>query len=179
MDKNLFFYELEGRGYIFQNKKWDEAKHGFEDDMLNMAWEMWSSAKHSVKAQAVPEGFGDIQSWIAVNSFSALDASIVDFPVVDANELAEFIDSLNIDVAVPEGFVLVPKDQFESLNEFKGLYKRAIINARKRKDQLNWAHVAGLGVGSGRAVELCKMLNIDPCATNMHEVIEAQEQSHD
>ena len=81
--------------------------------------------------------------------------------------------------AVPEGFVLVPEDQFESLNEFKGLYKRAIINARKRKDQLNWAHVAGLGVGSGRAVELCKMLNIDPCATNMHEVIEAQEQSHD
>ena len=57
MDKNLFFYELEGRGYIFQNKKWDEAKHGFEDDMLNMAWEMWVSAKHSVKAQAVPEGF--------------------------------------------------------------------------------------------------------------------------
>ena len=55
MDKNLFFYELEGRGYIFQNKKWDEAKYGFEDDMLNMAWEMWSSAKHSVKAQAVPE----------------------------------------------------------------------------------------------------------------------------
>lgn len=57
MDKNLFFYELEGRGYIFQNKKWDEAKHVFEDDMLNMAWEMWSSAKHSVKAQAVPEGY--------------------------------------------------------------------------------------------------------------------------
>ena len=55
--KELFFYELEGRGYIFQNKKWDEAKHGFEDDMLNMAWEMWSSAKHSVKSQAVPEGF--------------------------------------------------------------------------------------------------------------------------
>lgn len=57
--KELFFYELEGRGYIFQNKKWDEAKHGFEDDMLNMAWEMWSSAKHSTKAQAVPE-------WISV-----------------------------------------------------------------------------------------------------------------
>ena len=81
--------------------------------------------------------------------------------------------------AVPEGFVLVPKDQYESLNEFKGLYKRAIINARKRKDQLNWAHVAGLGVGSGRAVELCKMLNIDPSATNMHEVIEAQEPAND
>lgn len=54
MDKNLFFYELEGRGYTFQNKNWDEAKHGFEDDMLNMAWEMWSSAKCSAKAH-VPE----------------------------------------------------------------------------------------------------------------------------
>ena len=57
MDKDLFFYELEGRGYTFQNKKWDETKHGFENNMLNMAWEMWSSAKHSIKAQAVPEGF--------------------------------------------------------------------------------------------------------------------------
>lgn len=81
--------------------------------------------------------------------------------------------------AVPEGFVLVPHDQFESLSMFKDLYKRAIISARKRKDQLNWAHVAGLGVGSGRAVELCKMLNIDPYATNMHEVIKPQEQSHE
>lgn len=54
--KNLFFYELEGRGYTFQNKNWDEAKHGFEDDMLNMAWEMWSSGQ-AAKAQAVPEGF--------------------------------------------------------------------------------------------------------------------------
>lgn len=55
MDKNLFFYELEGRGYTFHNKNWDEAKHGFEDDMLNMAWEMWSSGQ-AAKAH-VPEGF--------------------------------------------------------------------------------------------------------------------------
>lgn len=81
--------------------------------------------------------------------------------------------------AVPEGFVLVTKEQFDSLNMFKDIYKRAIINARKRKDQLNWAHVAGLGVGSGRAVELCKMLNINPSATNMNEVIEAQEQGYE
>ena len=53
--KKLFFYELEGRGYTFQNKNWDAAKHGFEDDMLNMAWEMWSSGQ-AAKAQ-VPEGF--------------------------------------------------------------------------------------------------------------------------
>ena len=52
MDKKLFFYELGGRGYTFQNKNWDAAKHGFEDDMLNMAWEMWSSGQ-AAKAQAV------------------------------------------------------------------------------------------------------------------------------
>lgn len=77
-------------------------------DLHSYVYEFANAIEQAVKAQAVPEGFGDIQSWIAVNSFSALDASIVDFPVVDANELAEFIDSLNIDVAVPEGFVLVP-----------------------------------------------------------------------
>lgn len=96
MDKNLFFYELEGRGYIFQNKKWDEAKHVFEDDMLNMAWEMWSSAKHSVKAQAVPEAItigNELQSWVAVNSFSADDGEGV-LPVVDANAIAEKIEEL-------------------------------------------------------------------------------------
>ena len=53
--KELFFYELEGRGYTFENMTW--LGNCFEDDMLNMAWEMWSSAKHSVKAQAVLEGF--------------------------------------------------------------------------------------------------------------------------
>jgi hypothetical protein len=84
MDKNLFFYELEGRGYIFQNKKWDEAKHGFEDDMLNMAWEMWSSAKHSVKAQAVPEGFVLVPK---INSEDGIDSMALryrhDFPLLD------------------------------------------------------------------------------------------------
>ena len=96
MDKNLFFYELEGRGYIFQNKKWDEAKHVFEDDMLNMAWEMWSSAKHSVKAQAVPEAItigNELQSWVAVNSFSADDGEGV-LPVIDANSIAAKIEKL-------------------------------------------------------------------------------------
>ena len=46
------------------------------------------------KAQAVPEGFGDIQSWIAVNSFSALDAVHENVPIIDANELAKYIDNL-------------------------------------------------------------------------------------
>ena len=137
MDKNLFFYELEGRGYTFENMTW--LGNCFEDDMLNMAWEMWSSAKHSVKAQAVPEGFGDIQSWIAVNSFSALDASIVDFPVVDANELAEFIDSLNIDVAVPEGFVLVKKELPEQIAEKMAIDR---IDKPRHENDPVWREIA-------------------------------------
>ena len=130
-----------------------------------------------------------IESLISLLENENVDVSSIKFKVGSASEGYESPDmefGKLIDLAlkgleeaktqVPEGFVLVPKDQFESLNEFKNLYKRAIINAKKRKDQINWAHVAGLGVGSGRAVELCKTLNIDPSATNMYVMIEAQEQ---
>lgn len=51
-------------------------------------------ARMNAKAQTVPEGFGDIQSWIAVNSFSALDAVHENVPIIDANELAKYIDNL-------------------------------------------------------------------------------------
>lgn len=78
-----------------------------------------------------------------------------------------------------KGCVVVPESEYNEIAQYKGLYKRAIVNARKRKNQINWAHVAGLGVGSGRAVELCKELKIDPHATDMKAMLEAaQEQSH-
>ena len=89
MDKNLFFYELEGRGYIFQNKKWDEAKHRFEDDMLNMAWEMWASAKHSVKAQAVPESNALLSD--AMDAVQKLGSG--DFVLVPKEPTCEMIES--------------------------------------------------------------------------------------
>ena len=135
-----------------------------------------------------------IQSLVKLLENEDVDISSVKFKVgLEGNsyespefELEKLIDLAVNDLdeikqtnGVPEGFVLVTKEQFDSLNMFKDIYKRAIINARKRKDQLNWAHVAGLGVGSGRAVELCKMLNINPSATNMNEVIEAQEQGYE
>ena len=59
-------------------------------DEVQAAWEMWQASK----AKTVPEGFGDIQSWIAVNSFSALDAVHENVPIIDANELAKYIDNL-------------------------------------------------------------------------------------
>ena len=113
MDKNLFFYELEGRGYIFQNKKWDEAKHGFEDDMLNMAWEMWSSAKHSVKAQAVPELCASVEAHKII--IDEVKTEINDgYDLCQDSYLLDVLVHRGIQIgkaqAVPEGFVLVPKE---------------------------------------------------------------------
>ncbi|WP_205681850.1 hypothetical protein [Acinetobacter schindleri] len=54
-------------------------------------WLAWQA-----KAQAVPEAtsVGDeLQSWVAVNSFAASDA-VGDFPIIDANALAEVIEKL-------------------------------------------------------------------------------------
>ncbi|MGS0705030.1 DUF551 domain-containing protein [Acinetobacter sp. ANC 3781] len=48
-EHNEFFHELDGRGFIFQNKNW--LGGCFEDDQLQVVWEMWQAAK----AQAVPE----------------------------------------------------------------------------------------------------------------------------
>lgn len=123
------------------------------------------------KAQAVSEGFGDIQSWIAVNSFSALDSSIVDFPVVDANELAEFIDSLNIHVAVPEGFVLVKKVHPDAIvhNQGLGLFKECQViygwdgKSKDFKDALNKGFYHGVKLGAKAVLETA--------------MIEAQEQN--
>ena len=55
-------------------------------------YEAWQAAK----AQAVPEAISignELQSWVAVNSFSADDGEGV-LPVVDANAIAEKIEEL-------------------------------------------------------------------------------------
>ncbi|WP_253906889.1 hypothetical protein [Acinetobacter baumannii] len=75
-----------------------------EDDLfdiyhrVNSGWAMWKKAvtfmQEKAKAQAVPDGIiNKIQSWVAVKSFAAEDAH-PDLPIIDANELAEFIDQL-------------------------------------------------------------------------------------
>ena len=87
-----------------------------------------------------------------------------------------FSDSLKINIsweawqaakaqAVPEGFVLVEKKEFEQMQEFEDLYRRAIFNSKKSIHEVNWSHVSNLGVGSTRAKAMCKRFNIDPEAT--------------
>ncbi|MGL3036232.1 hypothetical protein [Acinetobacter baumannii] len=68
---------------------------------MNSRWDAWlRCAKHrdaeleKAKAQAVPDQtINEIQSWIAVQSTQAMELDGEAF-VVDANELAEFIEQL-------------------------------------------------------------------------------------
>lgn len=66
----------------------------------NGAWFMF---ERKAKAQAVPnEIINEIQSWVAVKSFAVEDAH-PDLPIIDANELAEFIDQLVASESGAEG----------------------------------------------------------------------------
>ena len=51
MDKKDFLSELQGRGFNFKDKSYCEF--GFNDEVLNMVYEMWRAGKE----QAIPEGF--------------------------------------------------------------------------------------------------------------------------
>ena len=197
-NENTGDYEIKSE-YV---NKTDDEDRKVAYETLNTGWVMWLRAKRDAKAQAVlkspvmafDEWFKkrheksslyeealcgkDDATYIKHEMNKAFQAGWKEKQVPESNALL----SASLDAIQKLGsgdFVLVRKKDFESLGEFKDLYKRAIINAKKRKNQINWAHVAGLGVGSGRAVDLCKSLGIDPGATNMHVVIETQEQSHD
>ena len=93
----LLEFDMEGGNYEVRDVL---PEHYSEDDAteiwhrVNTGWAMWKKAINFTKAQAVPEVFGDIQSWIAVNSFSALDAVHENVPIIEANELAKYIDNL-------------------------------------------------------------------------------------
>ena len=41
-ERELFLYELDGHGYTFENMTW--LGGCFEDNFLNMAWEMWQAS---------------------------------------------------------------------------------------------------------------------------------------
>ena len=62
-ERELFLYELEGRGFIFKNKTWI---HGlgdvgglFDDDQLNMVWEMWCASAQREGYKLMPVEIND------------------------------------------------------------------------------------------------------------------------
>ncbi|UMO77907.1 hypothetical protein Cato_83 [Acinetobacter phage Cato] len=112
-DLNKLRSEFESNEYIksiVQNFEWSEEFNNYQikdcvvngdifdlleakndEQLLNGAWFGWQEKS---KAQAVPnEIINKIQSWVAVKSFAVEDAH-PDLPIIDANELAEFIDQL-------------------------------------------------------------------------------------
>ena len=48
------------------------------------------------------------------------------------------------------------------VSNYKELYIRALMNSKKKKSTVNWAHVANHGVGSARAARICVDIGIDP-----------------
>lgn len=54
-ERELFLYELNGHGYHFKNTDWHDDWERFEDDQLNMAWEMWQASTQRQGYKLVPE----------------------------------------------------------------------------------------------------------------------------
>lgn len=51
-EKELFLYELNGHGYEFKNTNFVNDR--FEDDTLNMVWEMWEASINRQGYKLVP-----------------------------------------------------------------------------------------------------------------------------
>ena len=137
---------------------------------VNTGWAMWKKAINFTKAQAVPyESCSTKSHEIIINETK--NELIDGYDIAKEDEyLLESLVYRGVCIgeaqAVPEGFVLVEKKEFEQMQEFEDLYRRAIFNSKKSIHEVNWSHVSNLGVGSTRAKAMCKRFNIDPEATS-------------
>lgn len=53
-ERELFLYELNGHGYHFKNTDWHDDWERFEDDQLNMVWELWCASVQRQGYKLVP-----------------------------------------------------------------------------------------------------------------------------
>lgn len=62
-ERELFLYELSGHGYEFKNKTWIHGMGDvggiFDDDQLNMVWEMWCASAQRDGYKFVPVEIND------------------------------------------------------------------------------------------------------------------------
>ena len=56
-ERELFLYELDGHGYTFKNMTW--LGNCFEDNFLNMAYEMWCASASREGYKLVPVEIND------------------------------------------------------------------------------------------------------------------------
>ncbi len=54
-ERKAFLYELNGHGYHFRNTDWHDDWERFEDDQLNMVWEMWLASANRPDYVLVPK----------------------------------------------------------------------------------------------------------------------------
>ena len=85
---NIQYNELEN---VYELIEWDEEDSEALNE-INSSWCTWKAAKAQAASEVINIG-NELQSWVAVNSFSADDGDGV-LPVVDANAIAEKIEEL-------------------------------------------------------------------------------------
>ena len=84
-ERELFLYELEGRGYTFENMTW--LGNCFEDNFLNMAWEMWC-------ASASREGYKIVPVEPTKEMLIAADNCVIDGKVTSHNIYKAMIEAV-------------------------------------------------------------------------------------
>lgn len=70
-ERELFLHELAGHGYEFYNKTWihglGDVGNRFDDDQLNMVWEMWLASRNRDGYALVPvDTLEECLSWASV-----------------------------------------------------------------------------------------------------------------
>lgn len=76
-EKELFLYELKGHRYEFRNTDWYDDWERFEDDQLNMVWEMWQAATSRDGYKLVPVEPSETMSDAGLNCEHDIDDFVV------------------------------------------------------------------------------------------------------
>ena len=84
-ERELFLYELDGHGYTFENMTW--LGGCFEDNFLNMAWEMWC-------ASASREGYKIVPVEPTKEMLIAADNCVIDGKVTSHNIYKAMIEAV-------------------------------------------------------------------------------------
>lgn len=123
-ERELFLYELDGHGYTFENTTW--LGGCFEDNFLNMAWEMWQASASRegyklVKECEIKKTDQEIDQLIderdtAQEKAEELKDKLQDLYGVDfgehSNANCPFQNAIDYD---DSGYKLVPVDEYSEL----------------------------------------------------------------
>lgn len=84
MKRQAFLVELEGRGFNFDDKSHDEF--GFNDEALNMVWEMWQAAQEQVLREQAEE-VAQSNAFLSAVADMTMKLSSGDYALVEKNTI--------------------------------------------------------------------------------------------